>query len=302
MKNLKFTILLVIIAIVAGFFGGALTNSVALPFFFQYQSSENNDTKDVRLIQPVKLQVVDEDSGIIDAIERVSTSVVSIIATKDLQIIKTNPKLMDDPFGFFDSEKNNRIQSKKQKIGGGTGFIFTEDGLIITNKHVVRDSSAQYTVILNNGDQYPAEVVNKDDFKDIAVIKLLPNKEDKTPSNLPVVTFGNSKKIKIGQRVIAIGNALSEFANTVTVGVISAKGRNIIASDSFGKEESLTGLLQTDAAINAGNSGGPLINLAGEVIGINTAFASDNYGIGFAIPINDISEIIESIRNEEREN
>ena len=295
MKNLRFTIFLIIIAVLAGFIGGTLTNSVALPFLMQYQSSDN-DTKDVSVIQPVKIQVVDEDSQIITAIERISPTVVSIVITKDLQIIKNNPELLNDPFGFSEDKSANTRTSTKQKIGGGTGFIFTENGLIVTNKHVVEDQDANYTVILNNGDEYPAEVVDKDIFNDIAIVRLLSNSEGKKPSNLPVVTFGDSKKIKVGQRVIVIGNALSELANTVTVGVISAKGRNIIASDVYGREESLTGLLQTDAAINLGNSGGPLVNLAGEVVGISTAIASDTNRIGFAIPINDITVIIDSIK------
>jgi serine protease Do len=295
MKNLGFTVFLIVIAILAGFVGGTLTNSVALPFLVQYQSSDSNDNNDLSVIQPVKLQVVDEDSQIIEAIDRISPTVVSIVATKDLQIIKTNPDLLDDPFGFFE-ESNSGIQTKREKIGGGTGFIFTEDGLIITNKHVVADGKAKYTVILNNGDEYPAEVVDKDVFNDIAVVRLLPNKEGKKPNNLPVVTFGDSKKIKVGQRVIAVGNALSEFANTVTVGVISAKNRSIIVSDEYGREESFAGLIQTDAAINPGNSGGPLVNLAGEVVGISTAVEVGANGVGFAIPINDITFVIDSVQ------
>ena len=295
MKNLKFTFFLIIIATLAGFAGGTLTNSVALPFLMQYRSL-NNNAKDVSVIQPVKLQVVDEDSQIIEAIERISPTVVSIVITRDLQIIKTNPELLDDPFGFFENESTNTKIGTKQKIGGGTGFIFTEDGLIITNKHVVENQNANYTVILNNGDKYPAEIVDKDIFNDIAIVRILPDSEGKKPNNLPVVTFGDSKKIKVGQRVIAVGNALSEFSNTVTVGVISAKGRSIIASDSYGREESLTGLLQTDATINPGNSGGPLVNLAGEVVGVNTAVVSGASKIGFAIPVNDITTIIDSVK------
>jgi serine protease Do len=307
MNKTKFTILLIILAIISGFIGGMLTNNLAIPLLVQYGSKTTQENGDVSVIQPVKLQVVNEDSQIIEAIEKVSPSVVSIVVTKDLQIIKANPYFVDDPFFFFDPFSEDpfealrniegaEIQIEKQKVGGGTGFIFTEDGLIITNKHVVEDDKAQYTVILNNGDEYPAEVVDKDTFNDIAVVRLLPNEDDEKPENLPVVTLGDSKKLKVGQRVIAIGNALTEFENTVTVGVVSAKERTIIASDMFGRGENLTGLIQTDAAINPGNSGGPLINLAGEVIGVNTAIASGANSLGFAIPVNDVATIIESVK------
>lgn len=300
--------IVIIVAVISGFVGGMLTNTVALPFLVRYQS-EKSETNDVSVIQPVKLKVVDEESDVIKAIEKISPAVVSIVITKDLQIIKTNPFLFDDPFFFLDPFSNDpfaalkekgEVQMEKRAVGGGTGFIFTEDGLIITNKHVVQDKNAEYTVVLNNGAEYPAEVVDRDAINDIAVVRLLPDKDGKKPSNLPVVTFGDSKKIKVGQKVIAIGNALSEFSNTVTVGVISAKERSIVASDNYGRGENLTGLLQTDAAINSGNSGGPLVNLAGEVIGVNTAVAYGANGVSFAIPINDVTGIIESVKKSGR--
>jgi serine protease Do len=299
MRNLKLVILLVVAAIVSGFIGGTLTNSVALPFLVKYRSAQTLNQDNVSVIQPVKLQVVDEESEVISAIEKISPSVVSIIVTKDLKIIKANPLLIDDPFFFFDPSANiEGVETtiEKYQAGGGTGFIFTNDGLIITNRHVVEDESAEYTVILNNGDEYPAEVVDKDILNDIAVVRLLANEKGEKPQNLPVVSFGDSKKIKVGQRVIAVGNSLSEFSNSVTVGVISAKERSITASNWFGRGETLTGLIQTDAAINPGNSGGPLVNLLGEVIGVNTAVATGADGVGFAIPINDVTSIIESVK------
>ncbi len=169
-----------------------------------------------------------------------------------------------------------------QEKSGGTGFVITSDGLILTNKHVVEDTSAEFHVFTNDGKNYAAKVESFDPIMDLAIIKI-------EAKNLPVIEFGNSDNLQIGQRVVAVGNALGEFQNTVTSGIISAVERTIQATDILGQSaERLDGLLQTDAAINPGNSGGPLINLAGQVIGVNTAVASlsESQGIGFAIPIN----------------
>jgi serine protease Do len=213
--------------------------------------------------------VVQESSAIIDTVNKVSSSVVSIKLKKTVQNI----------FGqVYQSE------------GAGTGFVITSDGLILTNKHVVSDASATYTVVMLDGTTYDATVKSLDPVNDLAVIKV-------EARNLPVVELGDSDQLSIGQWVVAIGNALGQFSNTVTAGVISAKDRKIEASDaSGGSSESLSGLLQTDTAINSGNSGGPLVNLAGQVIGINTAVASNAQGIGFAIPINAAKSAIESIK------
>ena len=177
-----------------------------------------------------------------------------------------------------------------QTSGAGTGFIITSDGLILTNKHVVSDQSAAYTVVTMDGKVYDAKVQSLDPIYDLAVIKI-------EARNLPVVELGNSDELKVGQWVVAVGNALGQFSNTVTAGVISAKGRQIsAATDNGGNSETLSNLLQTDAAINPGNSGGPLVNLAGQVIGIDTAVASGAQGIGFAIPINSAKTAIDSIK------
>lgn len=213
--------------------------------------------------------VLEESNGVIDATSKVSSSVVSIVQKKTVQNI----------FG-------QNVQTE----GAGTGFIITSDGLILTNKHVVSDQNAAYTIITLEGKSYDGTVKSVDPLNDIAVIKI-------DARNLPVVELGDSDQLKIGQWVVAVGNALGKFQNTVTVGVVSAKNRQIDASDSAGSsEETLSNLLQTDTAINPGNSGGPLVNLAGQVIGINTAIASNAQGIGFAIPINQAKSAIESIK------
>jgi serine protease Do len=213
--------------------------------------------------------VVEESSAIIDSANKVSPAVVSITLKTTVQ----------DIFG----------QSYQQE-GAGTGFIITNDGLILTNKHVVSDSSAKYTVVTTDGKSYDATVQSLDPVYDLAVIKI-------DAKNLPVVELGDSDQLKVGQWVVAIGNALGRFENTVTAGVISAKDRSIEASDaSNGSSESISNLLQTDAAINSGNSGGPLVNLKGQVVGINTAVASGAQSIGFAIPINQAKSAIDSIK------
>ncbi|MBI2589930.1 trypsin-like peptidase domain-containing protein [Candidatus Berkelbacteria bacterium] len=211
--------------------------------------------------------VLEESSKVIDSVAKVSPAVVSISTTRNIQ----------DLFGRMIEQK-----------GGGTGFIITSDGLIVTNKHVVSETGATYTVFTSDGRDFEAKVLAQDPLNDLAVVKI-------EATGLPVVELGSSTDLKIGQHVIAIGNALGEFNNSVTLGVISAKERQITAAGG-GVEESLSGLLQTDAAINPGNSGGPLVNLSGQVVGINTAVAGGAENIGFAIPIDVVKKAIESIK------
>lgn len=167
--------------------------------------------------------------------------------------------------------------------GEGTGQILTSNGYILTNNHVVPSNSQSLTVTLTDQKQYKAKVVATDPSKDLALLKIKAN-------HLATVKLGNSSNVVVGDSVIAIGNALGQFQNTVTNGIISATNRSITASDSSSASgsESLSGLFQTDAAINPGNSGGPLINTnTGLVIGINTATSSSGQNLGFSIPINE---------------
>ncbi len=219
------------------------------------------------VIQENRTVKVKEDSAIIEAYKKVAPSVVSIVSLQKV----TN---------FFGEEIVSR--------GGGTGFIVTADGLIVTNKHVVSDFNARYTVFLSSGKSYSAQIKSVDPFNDLAVLKI-------DASGLKAAELGDSDTLEIGQRVIAVGYALAEFQNTVTAGIISGKERTVEASGR-GQTEKLEGMLQTDAAINPGNSGGPLVNLAGQVVGINTAVASQAENIGFAIPINVAKKAIESVK------
>jgi len=223
------------------------------------------------------------EQAIIDVAKNVSPSVVSIVISKNVPIYEEE---FVNPFGElspFNIQIPQYVQkgSKLQEVGAGSGFIVSEDGLVLTNKHVVLDSKAEYAVFTNEEKKYSAKVLALDPVQDLAVIKI--ESED---SFKPVV-LGDSNGIQIGQTAIAIGNALGQFRNTVSVGVVSGLGRTISASDKLGTfSETLEDIIQTDAAINSGNSGGPLVNLRGEVIGINVAMAEGAEAIGFAIPIN----------------
>lgn len=172
----------------------------------------------------------------------------------------------------------------------GTGVIVTEDGYVLTNKHVVNGAKT-VTVVLDDGTTYEnVEVVATDPLNDVAFLKI------KDVTGLAAATLGDSKTISVGQQVIAIGNALGEYQNTVTAGIISGTGRSVTASDSTGGNvETLTDMIQTDAAINSGNSGGPLVNAAGEVIGINTATTSAAENVGFAIPISSVKGMLKQL-------
>ncbi len=283
--------LIVVLSLLAGFLGGASVLVFGQPYLKIINSNLVSQPTSLS-VEPLR-QVVEEESSTTEAVKKVAPAVVSIIVTKDLSQIYnyTGPLPFDDffgwPFNFFFQQPQQRTPQGKQEIGGGTGFVINQaKGLILTNRHVVSDTEAEYSVLTNDGRRFPAKVVARDKINDMALVQI----EDKS---LPAVSLGNSDTLQIGQTVIAIGNALGEYRNTVTKGVISGIGRNVVASGSGGAE-SLEGVIQTDAAINPGNSGGPLINLAGEVIGINTAINREGQLIGFAIPVNEAKRMIDS--------
>ncbi len=293
---------IIISFVVGGVFGGVMGGLVAssglviegsgfLPFGRVMRSVKDSAQPERSAAQTVK---VEEESQTTDVVERVSPAVVSIIVTKDLSKIYSRDYYFpfEDFFGFgwpFGFELPERqVPEGKREVGGGTGFIISADGMILTNKHVVDDSEAEYTVLMNDGKKYDAKVLATDPVLDVAVVKI-------EAKDLPVVEFGDSDSLKIGQTVIAIGNALGEFRNTVTKGVISGIGRTITAGSQSG-EETIERAIQTDAAINPGNSGGPLIDLSGRVIGMNTAVSREGQLIGFALPINEAKRVVESVK------
>lgn len=227
------------------------------------------------------IRIISEESRVIEVVKNFSPAVVSIIASKDLPILQ---ECSISPFNdFFPEFKIPQLCQKgteKRQVSAGSGFIVRKDGLIVSNRHVVEDKAADYTVILKDQRKLSAKVLIRDPLQDIALLKIEGN-------NFAYFSLGNSDTVQLGQRAIAIGNALGEFQNTVSVGVISGLRRNIVASG-----EELPSVLQTDAAINPGNSGGPLLNLEGHVIGVNTAVAPGAENIGFALPINLVKDDI----------
>ena len=229
----------------------------------------------------VDQRVVNEESVVIKVAEEVSPSVVTVSAqTPARRVLQFNP---------FGGGISQRIEGgTPQDIG--TGFVVSEDGLIVTNKHVVSVANASYKVITKDGQEYEATQISRDPSNDIAIIKI-------DASGLKPAPLGDSSNLKVGQFVVAIGTALGEFRHTVTTGVISGLGRGITAGSSFeGYVERLDDVVQTDAAINPGNSGGPLVNSAGQVIGINVAVAQGAQNIGFSIPINVVKEALSQFK------
>lgn len=298
-----FSTLIVAAGLAGGIIGGALAPSLVsanlvddLKDFFGISTPGASPVvPEVPLYQPV----IDYEEAVVRAVETASPSVVSIVISKDVPVIEQCPY---DPFGdlppefrdFFGGGFGNFYTqcergTARKEVGGGSGFIVSADGLIVTNKHVVVDATADYTVFTSDGEKYQAEVVARDPLQDLAVLKI-------SASKLTPARLGNSDSLKLGQTAIAIGNSLGEFRNTVSVGIISGLARNITASGDGIGAEVIQGVVQTDAAINPGNSGGPLLNLKGEVVGINVAVASGAENIGFAIPVNRAKRAIESVK------
>jgi len=238
-----------------------------------------------------------QEEKIIDVVKKYSPAVVNIIITKKVPVYEYemyNPFQGDpffndfSPFGF---EIPKQKGTEEKEVGAGSGFIVSKNGIVLTNKHVVLDKEAKYTVLMANGKKYQAKVLARDPFQDLAILKIQSH-----GVSFPTVKLGDSDKLQIGQTVVAIGNALGQFHNTVSVGVVSGLGRKITASGGR-FIESLKNVIQTDAALNPGNSGGPLLNLKGEVIGINVAIVQGSETIGFSIPINQASRDIQQIKN-----
>lgn len=288
-----------------GFIGAAISSRHALSWIEEniFRHETENERGDIVEEEPMVIDVAAEQSAVIEAVEKAAPSVVSIVITKDLgeYYNLTGPDIFpfDDFFEFpfsFRFPTSRRVEipegQRKQEVGGGTGFIISEDGLILTNRHVVSDEDAEYSVITSEGERHDAKILAIDPILDIAVIKV-------ETEDLPVLQLGDSDTLKRGQTVIAIGNALSQYSNSVTKGVVSGTGRSITAYGG-GRSERLDDVIQTDAAINPGNSGGPLLDLSGEAVGINTAINQSGQLVGFAIPINNVKEIIESVREHGR--
>ncbi|EKD46139.1 MAG: hypothetical protein ACD_68C00134G0002, partial [uncultured bacterium] len=271
-KRMTKAILKVIAILIIGGIGGVLFDHLLIPYlatkepfknvaFFQEVTTNQINSTD----STVNVEIND---AITETVKEASPAVVSIVASAELTNV----------FGQTFNQQSS-----------GTGFIVTSDGLILTNRHVVSKENADYSVITQEGKDYQAVEVIRDSVNDLAFLKI-------AAKDLPVLELGASADIKVGETVVAIGNALGTYQNTVTSGIISGLDRSLSAGSFYASQtEKLEGVIQTDASINPGNSGGPLLNLNGQVIGINTAIDQSGQLIGFAIPIDDAKKAVDSV-------
>jgi len=292
------TAIIILTIFLSSVFGAAFgfMSSQMADFVFSKVLNKDSDSKKETIIG--KQKVIQEESAVIDVVEKASPAVVSIVITKDVPKFKNffeSPDDLDSLFEFFNRGWSNRQrqeepETEKQKIGGGSGFIVSSDGMIVTNKHVVEDTEADYTVITGDGKEYSAKVLARHPSVDVAIIKI-------EGDNFPILELGNSDNLKIGQTAIAIGNPLGEFSNSVSRGIVSGLKRDLVAGSGWGRTERLSNIIQTDAAINPGNSGGPLLNISGQAIGVNVAMAQGAENIGFALPINEVKKTIQQVKD-----
>jgi len=230
-------------------------------------------------------------SPVVEIAKRVCPAVINIVISKDMPTLEGFYTM---PFGGqeFIVPKFDKKSKQKVKIGGGSGFIVSADGIVLTNAHVVADPDAEYTAIMDHdeGSKIPVKVIARDQIHDIAILKI------ESKKSLPYIGLGDSSQLELGEDVIVVGYALGEFRNTVSTGVVSGLSRFIQAQTGYEKNvERLRGLIQTDAAINPGNSGGPLVDMEGKVIGISTAVVFGAQNIGFAIPINNAKKDLKEL-------
>lgn len=251
-----------------------------------------------RVMQPVEVQRLstspsgelfvagNEEEQVVRVVKRSLPSVAAIQVTQEVAL-----RPATDPFFQDINELLAPPQTRRQRVGGGSGFFVSKDGLFVTNRHVVEDTSAQYSVVLQNGERHTATILDVDPVLDLAILRI------EGVQGIEPLALGDSDTLQVGQTVLAIGNALAEYQNSVTKGIVSGMNRRIIAGGNGGSgAELIEEAIQTDAAINPGNSGGPLLNLRGEVIGVNTAVSLNGQSLGFAIPSNAVKRAIESVQ------
>ncbi len=262
--RLRQVLLFISVGILVGLLTFRLAADGKLPFKLSPQIQKQLENTQTRT-------VVQEENAVIDTVEKSSPSVIAVGVNQRI----INPF---DPFSI-PTTRNNTI---------GTGFVVSTKGIIVTNKHVVSDPNLKYTVVTKDGKKLDVTKIYRDPNLDLALVQV------SNIDRLKALELGDSAKIKVGQTAIAIGNALGRFSNTVTTGVVSGLGRSVVAGDPFSAQtEQLDNLIQTDAAINPGNSGGPLLNSAGQVIGVNVATTEGAQNIGFALPINSVKALVE---------
>ena len=309
LNKTQFIFLVLLVSFVTALFTGIVTvtlmNQAPRPIT---QTIQKVIEKVPGLGKPAETQtplILSQEELTVKIVKNVSSAVVSVIATKDLPVFEqyfVNPFGQDEFFNqFIPPELLPQIEipqyrqkgTSTQQVSAGTGFFISDDGLIATNKHVVGDAAATYWIIMNNGKKFKAKVLALDPIEDLAILKI----DGGPASGYNFIPLGDSSQLNVGQTVIAIGNALGEFQNTVSVGVISGLHRSLTAGGlSGGGQESLQELIQTDAAINPGNSGGPLLDLNGKAVGINTAMAQGAENLGFSLPIDLVKKDLADIK------
>ncbi len=254
------------------------------PIFEHFASFYLEEMRGEYIGEDVDLSFVtlDHESRIIESVAKADPSVVSVVGIRSPSEERRSffDEFLFDPFFRPDTET----------VSGGSGFIVSSEGHIVTNRHVVENDNVEYAVFTNDGRRHDVVVLDKDTFFDIAILKM--NSEE----DFKHLDLGDSGELRVGQTVIAIGNALGEFQNSVSVGVISGLSRSIVAGGVRGGTEFFDEVIQTDAAINPGNSGGPLMDIKGNVIGVNAAMALGSQNIGFAIPSNIVEPIVASVK------
>ena len=276
--------------------GPSLARDLRLPvppaFREMTKSTRGTDGKDAATAPSTASS---EESLLVSLVDKNAPGVVSVVISKDVPKYRSFFDDSDFPSFFFgrpfgDGSNSDQGETEKQTVGEGSGFFVSSDGTIVTNKHVVEDLQADYTVITSDKKEHVARVLARDPAQDVAILKI-------DGGGFPALDLGDSESVRVGQTAIAIGNSLGEFSNTVSRGIISGLKRSLVAGSGMGASERLSGIIQTDAAINPGNSGGPLLNLSGEVIGVNVAMAQGAQNIGFAIPINSIKHALKEVRD-----
>jgi S1-C subfamily serine protease len=226
----------------------------------------------------------DDEKNVVEVVKSVDPAVVSVIISKDLPVLEQSFEEIE----IFDGIKimaprSREVGKQKQQIGGGTAFFISNDGLMVTNNHVVSDASAEYTVVTNDGKVYSVDVLSRKPELDLALLKV------RESGTFPIIRLSSSDTVTLGQTVIAIGNALGEFRNTISKGIVSGIGRSVLAENN----QSFTEVIQTDASINSGNSGGPLVNTNGELIGVNFSAVMGAENISFAVPVSHVKKLLQ---------
>ena len=267
-----------VVAVALSVFFGAIAGGLTSYLLLADGSLDNDSQIDLPVSEETVEAIenlIEDQEATIAVVEQVTPAVVSIFIEKE--------------YPQYDAYSDTgEVTYEYERVGGGTGFFATPDGIIVTNKHVVSDSDARYIVVTSDGTEYDATVLAKDVFLDVAFVKV-------EGTGFPTLSFGDSDGVRIGETVLAIGNALSQYQNSVTKGIISGVDRTIVASSGYGEREVIEEALQTDAPISEGNSGGPLINLYGKVLGVNTAVSLQGQSLGFAVPINAVKPLLEDV-------